>query len=139
MNKVDKHYDLFKKVEQADAQCYIFSSLYVWLSQNYTDTDFQQKVKVDMELAWNKINYPWLKVITGYEMAKVLSKISMKTEAHEYVRKATDIRKNLLLSSSSCIAAYSESQGLYTHSLGILIRSKMCFEKDLEQFKNLMD
>ena len=29
LNKVDKHYDLFKKVEQADAQCYIFSSLYV--------------------------------------------------------------------------------------------------------------
>lgn len=139
LNKVVKHYDLFKKVEQADAQCYIFSSLYVWLSQNYTDSDFQQKVKVDMELAWNKINYPWLKVITGYEMAKVLSKISMKTEAHEYVRKATDIRKNLLLSSSSCIAAYSESQGLYTHSLGVLIRSKMCLEKDLEQFKNLMD
>lgn len=139
LEEVKTYYNQLKKVEQADALCYFLASLYVWLNKYYKDMDFQQKLKNDLEEAWEKINYPWLKINTGYEIAKVLSKISMKTEANEYVHKATNIRKRMLLSSSSCLAAYSESQNLYAHSFGILIRLKLCTKDDFEQFKSLMD
>lgn len=135
---VKKNYDIFKEIEQADAQCYVFATLYVWICQNYEDEKFRQVVKEDLNTMWEKINIPWLKVNTGYEIAKVLSKISMKTEAREYVAKTTAIRTNQLLSSYSCIAAYTESMSLYVHSLGILIRSGLCTDEDLDQIKTLM-
>lgn len=92
-----------------------------------------------METCWNKISIPWLQINTGYNIAKELSKISLKEEAREYVAKTTNIRKSQLLSSLSCVAAYTESVNIYVHSLGILIRSGICTEDDIEQFKTLME
>lgn len=152
LKKVYKHYSMLKQVEQADVMCYIFSTLYVWLSKYYAGTDlvkdtadadnvdkFKTMVKHDLEWAWNKISVPSVKVDTGYQIAKVLSKISMKSEANEYASKAADVRKNQWLSSVSCLTAYNMSFGLYAHSLGILIRSGLCRDEDIEEFKKLMD
>ncbi len=113
LKKVYKHYPMLKQVEQADVMCYLFSTLYVWLSIYYAGTDlvedtanadnvdgFKAKVKADLEWAWNQISVPSVKVDTGYQIAKVLSKISMKSEANEYAVKAADVRKNQWLSSS---------------------------------------
>ncbi len=138
LKSVKDNYLMFVEVEQAEVVCYFLSLLYVWLCQNYADTDFQQQVRNDMEMAWNKITVPWLKINTGYNIANVLSKISMKNEAREYVTKTAELRRKQLLSSLSCVTAYGESLDLYTHSLGILIRSGLCREDDLEQFKSLL-
>ena len=137
-DKVQEHYSLFIDLEQAEMVCYNLSNLYVWASKNYGDEGFQDQLRVDLEQAWNQISVPWLQVNTGYNIAKVLSSISMKTEAREYVAKSAAIRKKQLLSSLSCVTAYSESLDLYAHSLGILIRSGLCREEDLEQFKILL-
>ncbi len=152
LKKVYKHYSMLKQVEQADVMCYLFSTLYVWLNIYYAGTDlvedtanadnvdgFNAKVKADLEWAWNQISVPSVKVDTGYQIAKVLSKISMKSEANEYAVKAADVRKNQWLSSVSCLTAYNMSFGLYAHSLGILIRSGLCNDEDIEEFKKLMD
>lgn len=152
LKKVYKHYPKLKQVEQADVMCYIFSMLYVWLSKYYAGIDlvedtadadnvngFKAIVKADLERAWNQISVSSMKVDTGYQIAKVLSKISMKNEANEYVTKAADVRKNQWLSSVSCLTAYTMSFGLYAHSLGILIRSGLCKDEDIEEFKKLMD
>lgn len=153
LKKVYKHYPKLKQVvELADVMCYIFSTLYVWLSKYYAGIDlvedtaeadnvngFKAIVKADLERAWNQISVPSMKVDTGYQIAKVLSKISMKNEANEYAAKATDVRKNQWLSSVSCLTAYTMSFGLYAHSLGILIRSGLCKDEDIEEFKKLMD
>lgn len=152
LKKVYKHYPMLKQVEQADVMCYLFSTLYVWLSKYYSGTDivedtedaenmdgFKARVKADLEWAWNQISVPSMKVDTGYQIAKVLSKISMKNEANEYAAKATVVRKNQWLSSVSCLTAYNMSFGLYAHSLGILIRSGLCKDEDIEEFKKLMD
>ena len=138
LKDVKDNYEKFEQIEQAEMVCYFLSNLYVWLCQNYTDTEFQQKVKEGLVNAWNKISVPWLKINTGYNIAKVLSKISMKNEAREYVVKTAELRRDQLLSSLSCVAAYSESLNLYAHSLGILIRSGLCREEDLDQFKSLL-
>ena len=147
LEKVRENYNLLKMVEQADALCYMHATLYVWLCKyfngekfkdGYTVDEFKGMVKDDLNFAWNSINMPWLKMKTGYEIAKVMSKISMKQEAKEYVAKAAEVRKGQLLSSYSCVAAYHESLELYVHSLGILIRTKMCNDEDLEQFKQLL-
>ena len=148
LEKVKENYNLLKEVEQADVLCYMHATLYVWLCRYYTGEkfkdgstveDFKGMVKDDLNYAWDSINMPWLKMKTGYEIAKVMSKISMKQEAKEYVAKAADIRKSQLLSSYSCVAAYHESLELYVHSLGILIRTKMCTEEDLDQFRSLLE
>lgn len=152
LKKVYKHYPMLKQVEQADVVCYLFSMLYVWLSKYYAETDlvedtanadningFKATVKADLELAWNQISVPSMKVDTGYQIAKVLSKISMKNEANEYAAKAAYVRKNQWLSSVSCLTAYNMSFGLYAHSLGILIRSGLCKDEDIDEFKKLMD
>lgn len=150
LEMVKKHYNLFEGVERADAKCYIFSSLYVWLTQNFAGEKFNdgssvegfiEMVKVDLEKMWDIINIPSLKVDTGYQIAKVLSKISMKNEAREYVSKTAEFRKmqSQLLTSSSCLAAFEESLNLYAHSLGILIRSELCTEDDIEQFKTILE
>lgn len=152
LKKVYKHYLMLKQVEQADVMCYLFSILYVWLSKYYTETDliedtanadnvngFKAMVKADLEWAWNKISVPSMKVDTGYQIAKELSKISMKNEANEYAAKAAGVRKNQWLSSVSCLTAYNMSFGLYVHSLGILIRSGLCKDEDIEEFNKLMD
>lgn len=152
LKKVYKYYPKLKQVEQADVMCYILSILYVWLSKYYAGIDlvedtanadnvngFKAMVKADLERAWNQISVPSMKVDTGYQIAKVLSKISMKNEANEYIAKATNVRKNQWLSSVSCLTAYTMSFGLYAHSLGILIRSGLCKDEDIEEFKKLMD
>lgn len=152
LKNVYKHYPTLKLMEQADLKCYMFSMLYVWLSKYYAEIDlvedttdaknvneFKVIVKADLERAWNQISVPSMKVDTGYQIAKVLSKISMKNEANEYAAKAADVRKNQWLASVSCLAAYSMSFGLYAHSIGILIRSELCKDEDIEEFKKLMD
>ena len=139
LEKVKTNYNLFKEAEQAEAQCYYFARLYVWLRRYYEDEAFQQMVKDDLNAQWQLIDSSSLKVDVGYHIAKVMSKLSMKQEAREYVGKAAEIRKNQLLASMSCLAAYTMSFGLYTHSLGILIRSELWKKEDLDQFKILMD
>lgn len=136
-NLID-NYDLFKEIEQVEIICYFLSSLYVWVCKNYPDNDFKNILKVDLDYTWNLIKVPWLKVNTGYNIAKVLSKISLKNEAREYVAKAAELRKRMLLSSLSCVTAYGVSLNLYAHSLGILIRSKLWNEEDVDQFKTLL-
>lgn len=138
-NAVKDNYELYTQIEQADARCYCYANLYVWVCQNHSaEIEFQNTLKTDLENSWQLINHPWLKVITGYEIAKVLSIISMKIEAREYVAKTNEARKNQLISTSSCVAAYLESLNLYVHSLGILIRAKLCTENDIEQFRKYL-
>lgn len=148
LQTVKDNYGLFMEVERADELCYFLASLYGWLCNNYTDEkfndgssvdEFKGVVKDDLERAWNKISVPWLKVSTGYQIGKVLSKISLKQEARDYVAKTAELRKNQMLSSLSCVEAYGESLNLYAHSLGILIRSGLSRDEDFEQFGKLMD
>ena len=152
LKQVYKHYGLLKEVEQPDAMCYIYSMLYVWLSKYYaaadkvedtadtgTVEDFKTMVKADLECAWNRVSVPSVKVDTGYQIARVLSQISLKNEANEYANKAAEVRKDQWLSSVSCLTAYTMSFGLYAHSLGILIRSGLCKDEDIDEFKKLME
>lgn len=148
LQTVKDNYGLFMEVERADELCYFLASLYVWLCNNYTGEkfndgssveDFKGVVKDDLERAWNKISVPWLKVSTGYQIGKVLSKISLKQEARDYVARTAEMRKSQMLSSLSCVEAYGESLNLYAHSLGILIRSRLSRDEDFEQFGKLMD
>ncbi len=138
-NVKNNYEEFFYKVEQAESKCFFFATLYVWLVQNYNDVNFKRKLRKDLDDAWNIISIPSLKVDAGYQIVKILSAISMKSEAREYVNKVESVRKNQLLSSISYIVAYEQSFELYAHSLGILIRSGLCTNEDIDEFKKLMD
>lgn len=135
---IKKNYDKFNYIEASSSRCYALSLIYVWLKNNFPTDSFTDKVKNDLDNTWNNIDIQWIKVEVGYEIAKQLSKISMKQEARDFVNKTTELRKKQLLSSYSCVAAYHESLSLYIHSLGILIRAGICEKEDLEQFQNIL-
>ncbi len=62
----------------------------------------------------------------------------MKEEAHEMIRVASQLKQKQLFCSASCVETYTVSLDLLTHSLGILIRSHLCENNDIEQFKELI-
>lgn len=114
------------------------SILYVWLKRNFPEDSFINGVKREIENTWNKIDVPWLKVTTGFEIARQFSKLSMKEEAHEMIRAASELKQEQLFCSASCVETYTVSLDLLTQSLGILIRSHLCENNDLDQFKELV-
>lgn len=126
-------------IEHAEMKCAILSSFYVWACNNDAIEELRcVQIKDKLDNTWNNIGLPWLKVEVGYQIAKRLSKISMKKDAHEYVEKTTKLRDSQLLASFSCASAYTESLQLFEHSLGILIRTKLCNSKDVEDLKMLL-
>jgi hypothetical protein len=135
LQQIKKHYSKLKEIEIASPKCYVLSMLYVWFRVNFQDDSFGEIIKRDLDKTWECISVPFLKVETGYQIAKQLSKIPFKEEAREYVKKLAEERKHQLLSSFSCMTAYQESLSLYIHSLGILIRSSLCRDEDLKQLE----
>lgn len=54
------------------------------------------------------------------------------------IRVASQLKQKQLFCSASCVETYTVSLDLLTHSLGILIRSHLCENNDIEQFKELI-
>lgn len=126
-------------VEHAEIKCAILSSFYVWMCQNGKEEDIETThIKEKLDESWEKIGLPWVKVEVGYQIARRLSKISMKKDAHDYIEKTTQLRDSQILASFSCASAYSESLELYEHSLGLLIRSNICERSDEDELKNIL-
>lgn len=138
LSRVKSIYSKIKDIESEFALCYILSILYVWLKRNFPEDSFINGVKREIENTWNKIDVPWLKVTTGFEIARQFSKLSMKEEAHEMIRAASELKQEQLFCSASCVETYTVSLDLLTQSLGILIRSHLCENNDLDQFKELV-
>ena len=138
LGNIKSMYGKIKEIESEFALCYILSILYVWVKRNFPEDSFICSIKTELNNTWNKIDVPWLKVTTGFEVARQFSKLSMKEEAHEMIRVASQLKQKQLFCSASCVETYTVSLDLLTHSLGILIRSHLCENNDIEQFKELI-
>lgn len=139
LDDVKKHYSIFCKADQIEYKCFYYASLFTWVSRNYKDSEFASIISKDLRKSWESISIPWLKVLTGYNIVKVLSRISLKKEAREYLDLTVAVRNNLLLSTRSCMTAYANCLDIYAHSLGILIRSNLFENEDIDEFKTLLD
>ncbi len=128
----------FDKIEDESTKCQVLSNVYIWGAKNKYDDTFFKHIKSQLDETWEGIDSPWLKVIIGYEIAKSLSRISLKLESREYVEKTRKYRNEQILPNYSCVRAVHSSLSMYVHSLGILIRSQLNIENDLERFKNLL-
>lgn len=138
LDKIKQHLYKINCIEHEGNKCYVLSILYVWVKNNFSDLEFEGRIKEDLDKTWDTIGIPLMKVEVGYQIAKQLSKISLKEDAHDYIRKTEDVRKLQLLSSFSCMSAYQESLSLFVHSIGILVRSNLCKDSDLEQLVQLL-
>ena len=138
LKEVKSLYGKTKDVESEFALCYILSILYVWIKRNYPDDNFVDVVKKGLEKTWKEIDVPWLKVATGFEIAKQFSRLPVKEEAHKMIQAASLLKQEQMFCSASSVETYTISLDLFTQSLGILIRSHLCEDNDLEQFKELV-
>jgi len=137
VNIIKQQYQKIKDIENIYAQCYLYSILYVWFCKEYSVDNFCQAIKNDLLQRWNKIDIQWDKISVGYEIAEQLSKLPSKKEAKEMITKTSEIKQNLSFGSSSSVNAFLISLNLYVESLGILIRSNLWTDDDIEQFAEI--
>lgn len=135
LKQLNNAYDM---VEDDGVKCYVLSKVYLWGAKYYPDETFFSNIKLKLDSTWDKIDIPWIKVGVGYEIARCLSKISLKKDAREYIRKTNEYRKSQVLPNDSCFHAVYASMLLYVYSLGILIRSGISVDDDIERFKNML-
>lgn len=130
--------NVYDMVEDDGVKCYVLSKVYLWGAKHCPDDSFFSHIKEKLDSTWKKIDIPWIKVGVGYEIARCLSKISLKQDAREYIQKTNEYRKSQVLPNDSCFHAVYSSLLLYVYSLGILIRSGICVDDDIERFKNML-
>lgn len=128
----------FDKIEDESTKCQVLSNVYIWGAKSKSDDNFFKYIKSQLDKTWEGIDSPWLKVIIGYEIAKSLSRISLKLESREYIEKTKQYRNEQILPNYSCVRAVHASLSMYVHSLGVLIRSQLNTENDLERLKTLL-
>lgn len=87
-----------------------------------------------MEQSWNSIDSSWLKIETGYQIAKQLSAIPIKSMAKDFIKRTELLKRKQWLASASCISAYKTSLSLFARTVGLLIRANRCTQDDLDQF-----
>ena len=130
--------DVYDKVEEDGIKCYVLSKVYLWGANHYPADTFFSNIKGKLDSTWDNIDIPVIKVGVGYEIARCLSKISLKQEAREYIQKTNEYRKAQVLPNDSCFHAVYASLLLYVYSLGILIRSGVSVDDDINRFKNML-
>lgn len=75
IGNIKSMYGKIKEIESEFALCYILSILYVWVKRNFPEDSFICSIKTELNNTWNKIDVPWLKVTTGFEVARTIFKI----------------------------------------------------------------
>lgn len=138
LSMIKRLYKKLENIEDPYIYCHILTKIYVWIKLNFENEKFADSVKKKLESKWESIEVPWVKVAAGFEIAKNLSKLESKEEARDMIARASSLKTDSILCSSSCIDTYNISINLLTHALGILIRSNICDEEEIEQFKDLL-
>lgn len=136
---IKRIFALIRNIEDDERSIHSLTLLWVLLNKQYTnDTGLINEVKSLIEEKWMAMDIQWLKINEGFYLVKYIAKISVE-EAKEFLKKVVSLKKDNLLSTTSCISAYMECLFLYTQSLGTLIRSKLVEEKHIFQFQQMID
>lgn len=133
------NFNKIERIESSDSKCYALSNVHVWTKKHFATNAFCTKVKDYLDVSWKSIKVPLLKVEIGFMIAKVLSDIPLKQEAHEYVTNATIERSRLSISTYSCMSTFQESLSHYIHSLGILIRAGLQNDDDFNHLETVLE
>ncbi|WP_300915821.1 hypothetical protein [Bacteroides acidifaciens] len=136
---IKRIYSLVSNIEEDDRKIQALTLLWVLLNKQYiSEVELIKKVKSLIEEAWMSMDIQWLKINIGFDIVKYIAKISID-EAKEFLLKVVSLKKDNLLSTTSCISAYMECLFIYTQSLGTLIRSNLVEEKHISQFQQMID
>ena len=125
-------------IEHPSIQCEILANFIVWMTLNNANNRYTNDTLEPMlHDVWSHIEVPWEKVELGYRIAQILAKANLSVLAKQYVEETADTRQKMLLSSYSCIEAYESSLTLLVHSIGLLIRTGVCEENDIDELNTL--
>lgn len=136
---IKRLFSLVKGIEDDDRKIHSLILLWVLLNKQYTnETMLIQEVKSLIEKSWMSIDIQWIKINIGFYLVKYIAQISID-EAKEFLKNVVSLKKDNLLSTTSCISAYMECLFIYTQSLGTLIRSELIEDKHILQFQQMID
>lgn len=136
---IKRIFDLICKICEDDRK--ILSSTFFWvlLNKQYKEEEsLISKSRSLIEETWEKIDIQWIKINIGFFLVKYIAQISVD-DAKEFLLKVVSLKKDNLLSTTSCISAYMECMFIYVQSLGTLIRSKLVDDRHIMQFQQMID
>lgn len=132
-----KFKDFILNIEVPSDKVYVLSHLYVHLVKMKYEDSIVTFIKSELDKTWDIIDVPWLKLAVGYGLTRRFAKASVP-DAEEMIQKTQKLKETSLMSSASSISAYVESLDLYSHSLGLLIRSGLCEDHHLSEFDDIL-
>lgn len=132
---IKKHIGFVEKLENVFLQCTVYMRIYQWGVRHFAEDPFVEEVKGKMLAWWETINQRHEKIEFGFHIAKILARCS-KDEAEGMVARCSDLRRQSLLSSSSCVDAFFKCHNLYASSLIALISRGLCDEQILQAFSD---
>ena len=136
---IKRLFSLVKSIEDDDRKIHSLILLWVLLNKQYVNEyTLIQEVKSLIEKSWMSIDIQWIKINIGFYLVKYIAQISID-EAKEFLKNVVSLKRDNLLSTTSCISAYMECLFIYTQSLGTLIRSELIEDKHILQFQQMID
>ena len=128
------HIRFLDKLDDVWLQCTLSLRLYRWADRHFPEEPIVDDIKTRMLSWWESISQQQEKMEIGFHIAKLLARRS-KEEAEQMIERCSELRRNNLLSSSSCVVAFYNSLSLYVDSLITLISRGLCDESILHAFK----
>ena len=135
---IKKNFFFFEEIEAVPVRCRMFMRIYRWMNRLFQDDHFVVHVKDCIIDSWHKIGYLPFQIEFGFYLAKSFARSSKET-AEALLDECEQLKKETLLTSSSCLSACNQAIEIYTRSLCYLIRYGLCEEHHLEAFRQDVD
>jgi len=91
-----------------------------------------------LETSWQSIDVGWLKVRTGFRIARSLAEVSNK-HAHVYLAKTEDIRDKIIVEDESVARTYCFALRLVTRAYAGLLPRRLNSEEHIQRLQVLID
>ena len=136
---IKSNFHYFEQLEQASSRVIIFMQVFLWMHKHFPEDTFANRIKQLIFDSWDSISLLKPRIECGFFLAKSFAKVS-SDDAEKILEKCNKMKAECFLVSSSCVTAYNIALELYTRSMGLLVRYKVCDDKkQVNQFAEDID
>lgn len=136
--EIKRRQSLFCSLTDENNRCFVLSQLYVWLCNTKSNDSFVGYVLNQLRSCWQSIESIQTKIEVGFHLVTVLSSCEQST-AEEILNSTLALKQQASFSTSSCLEAMNDSIDLYTRSVGIMIKAKLCTDNIINRFKSELE